>query len=323
MPNLNHERSVNTARLPETMKSSEQELAKYSKSSSNRQLEIEHTSSRLARRLQRTLCIETQIELFCEEITELLHCDSVSFQNPQQQLSYTFGHKGSSVCKYTLKGEEQYLGDLIATRNKPFTEQELQTTEELISTLVYPLKNALMYQRAVDLSLKDPLTGFGNRNALEKTIEHERQMIERYETPFSILMVGLDLFKQISNLYGKNVADNTIQCFSQTISEVIRETDQLFHYEGENFVVLLNNTDINKASFLAERLVNTIEQVEMLSDAEKFKVTISIGIADFEKDGNIEQLFECAEQGLHTASENGCNQVSYCLNLNKLPISIT
>jgi len=125
-----------------------------------------------------------------------------------------------------------------------------------------------------------------------------------------MLVIDIDFFKKINDQHGHSAGDSTLQTVSQTISDVIRQSDQLFRFGGEEFVVLLNNTELESATSLAERIRYAIEQAETVSESDTIKVTASIGVAHFDKAENMDDLFGRADQALYNAKENGRNKVS-------------
>ncbi|MFT5451504.1 MAG: diguanylate cyclase (GGDEF)-like protein [Enterobacterales bacterium] len=310
MQYFNNERSLNTNIQLESLRSNVDGMARVVTRNKTRQEQIEHSALRLTQRLQRTLDIQALLQFFCQEITVLVPCDSTSYQNLDQNLGYSYGSIGTHVCQYKLELEGQYLGDLVCTRNKPFGDQDLLIIESLTAALIYPLRNSLMYQQAINMALLDPLTGAGNRKALEKAIVREQNNVERYDKPFSMLMIDIDFFKNINDQHGHSAGDTTLQSVCETIKNIIRQSDELFRFGGEEFVVLLNNSDVNSASFMAERIRLAIEQVETICENESIKVTVSIGVAHFNKTERMDELFNRADQALYLAKNNGRNQVS-------------
>ena len=310
MQYFNSNRSLNTEFQLKNLKHKVSGIAQPKKSDSARQLEIEQAGLRLTQRLQRSLDIQALLQFFCQEITTLVPCDSTSYQNKEQSLGYTYGTNGSHICQYRLELEGSYMGDLVCTRNKPFGDQDLLIIETLTAALVYPLRNALMYQQAISMALQDPLTGAGNRKALEKAVLREQKITERYDTPFSMLMIDIDYFKKVNDQYGHSVGDTTLQNVSSTIMDMIRQSDEMFRYGGEEFVVLLNNSDTDSASFMAERIRKAIEQVQVETDQGPIQVTVSIGVAHFDRNESMDHLFKRADEALYKAKDMGRNQIN-------------
>lgn len=307
---FNNKQSIKTESHFAGLRSNIAGLAKLKHTSQNRQDEVEQAGLRLTQRLQRTLDIQELLQLFCQEIANLVPCNSTSYQNIEENLGYTYGTHGVHVCQYKLELEGMYLGELVCTRDKAFGDQDLLVVETLAGSLVYPLRNALMYRQAINMALQDPLTGAGNRKALDKALSREQNMAERYDTPFSMLIIDIDFFKNINDDYGHSCGDTTLKAVSKTIQQTIRQSDDMFRYGGEEFVVLLNNCDVNNASIMAERIRQAIEKVEILCKTGVINVTVSIGVANFNKQENMDNLFNRADQALYKAKDGGRNQVT-------------
>ncbi len=310
MQHFNSERSLDTDFQLQTLRSTISGLAQNRHRSRSRQEEIEHIALRLSQNLQRSLDIQALLQFFCQEIATIVPCDSTSYQNLEENLGFSYGTKGVHICQYNLELEGKYLGDLICTRNAPFGDQDLLIIESLAGSLVYPLRNALMYRQAINMSLQDPLTGAGNRKALEKAIKREQNLVERYDTPFSMLMIDIDFFKKINDQYGHTTGDQALQTLSETISDVIRQSDQFFRFGGEEFVILLNNTELESATFLAERIRQAVEDSETENENGTIKMTVSIGVAHYDKTENMDNLLNRADQALYCAKEEGRNKVN-------------
>lgn len=112
-----------------------------------------------------------------------------------------------------------------------------------MSVLLFPVRNALLYQKAIAASLTDPLTGAWNRRALFSQRSREVSLSRRYQQPLSVLMVDVDQFKSINDTYGHATDDLVLQDLIRVMTKVNRSTDICFRYDGEEFVVLLGNTE--------------------------------------------------------------------------------
>ncbi len=132
----------------------------------------------------------------------------------------------------------------------------------MISALIYPLRNALLYKQAVEKAYNDPLTGLNNRAAFDKSIEQEVDLATRHGHSLSLMMLDLDRFKQINDNYGHIVGDAVLKSFADCIMECMRSSDIVFRYGGEEFVILLRNTELAGAILLAERMRKNIENMK-------------------------------------------------------------
>ncbi|MEO2069444.1 MAG: diguanylate cyclase [Desulfurobacteriaceae bacterium] len=156
-----------------------------------------------------------------------------------------------------------------------------------------------------DRAYKDALTGLYRRDILHDLIEKEFYRSKRYGYHFSILMIDTDDFKKINDTYGHLVGDKVLKKVAETIRKTLRKSDIAVRYGGEEFLVILPHTDLNKAGIVAERLRKNIEKL----DIEGLKVTVSIGVADNSLSSNLEELIQKADQALYVAKRTGKNKV--------------
>lgn len=149
----------------------------------------------------------------------------------------------------------------------------------------------------------DPLTGVSNRRALDETLKTLVALKNRYEVMFSVAMFDLDHFKQLNDEQGHLAGDQCLKTVATIMDEAVRETDVVTRYGGEEFVIVMPQTDLSGACIFAERLRRTIEK--------RTKVTISGGVACVFDSETPEQLLERADNALYTAKLSGRNLV-YC-----------
>ncbi|MEJ2417054.1 MAG: GGDEF domain-containing protein [Exilibacterium sp.] len=264
---------------------------------------------RLVNALQTTLVIEQLLELFYEHIQELVQVSGVSYQNDPHQLSLLCGHDGVHRCSYRLMTARENLGEIVFSRaGKRFSERELTTLETLIGTLIYPLRNAFQYRDAIQTALRDPLTGVGNRVALDKALLREAQMSHRYEQSLSMLMLDVDHFKNINDSFGHSCGDKVLCQIAEAIATRVRDTDQTFRYGGEEFVVLLSNTPFKDASIIAERIRRYVEQMPIVFGEQTLHASISIGYTTLKPAENLKSFFDRADRALYRAKQCGRNK---------------
>ncbi len=265
----------------------------------------------IASALQTTLEIDKLIEVFSREIQDLIPHDSIAFENRQQDIQVAIGTKARHACSYQLVVTAQTLGQLSFTRRRKFSEHETQLLETLICSLIYPLRNAIMYKHALTAALTDPLTGANNRSAMNSALIRETELARRHHTPLSLIMLDIDKFKSINDTYGHLAGDFVIKSVADAVMECTRSSDMLFRSGGEEFVILLSNTDRQGALLLAERIRHTIASNEYKYGDQAITVTASLGVACFHKNDNSESLFEKADVALYTAKAEGRNCVRY------------
>lgn len=266
----------------------------------------------LSSMLQTTLELTQILRLFFEEAKTQLELGSLSYQFDKFPDEFTLGRKSRHSAHYRLITSQDSLGELSVTRRKAFSEAELQTLEMMIGCLICPLRNALMYREAVQSALRDPLTGVGNRLALENTLGREIAIALRHQHKLSLLIVDIDHFKRINDDYGHTTGDYVLKNVAAQLQACCRDSDATYHsyrFGGEEFVVLLNHTDLNGAKVAAERIRASIEEITTTCDSQTVKVTTSIGVASLAEGDTTESLFQRADEALYVAKRDGRNRV--------------
>ena len=159
----------------------------------------------------------------------------------------------------------------------------------------------------LDLSAKDPLTGIYNRAKFDDEIKRWTSFSERYGNSFSLILFDIDDFKGINDNYGHLVGDVVIKKVAATINKSIRDTDIFARWGGDEFVLLLPNTDIQQAEEMAERMREYIRNISYEPD---IKITCSFGVAAYDKNDTIQSLLRKADKLLLLAKESGKDMVA-------------
>ena len=293
----------------------EQKLTPYSELAAKPQIKSD-ILVRLATFLQTTLDYQTLLTLFQREIAPAVLVDGIRFENAENQIDFSIGLQNPHSCNYQLKAQNEVLGSIHFYRSTRFREHELANIEALMGTLVYPLRNAMRYREALDQAFRDPLTGAGNRIALNDGLNREMELSRRHGYQLSLLMLDLDHFKAINDNFGHLIGDEILKSVVGKIKECIRQTAICFRYGGEEFVVLLNNAHIANARLIAERIRMTIGDLFMQTEKGPLQVTISTGLAVLEDEDSALDLIDRADKALYQAKNSGRNKV--CVNI---PIS--
>jgi diguanylate cyclase (GGDEF)-like protein len=269
------------------------------------------TRVRLAQALQMSLDPIEVLNLFYKHIQAVVSLSGILFKFGNSNSDLKIGRECLHHCDYRLTTDEGYLGEIIFSRNKRFVEAELITLEFFLSSLIYPLRNAVRYQTAMRLALLDPLTLLGNRAALDTALHRELQMAERHHHELSLLMIDVDFFKKINDEYGHHRGDLVLCEIAKGIQSACRSSDITFRYGGEEFVVVLGKTDGDGAKIIAERIRQQIAETHIIHNGKTIGTTVSIGIAtrhSNEKE-HINDLFERADKALYIAKNSGRNCV--------------
>ncbi len=264
---------------------------------------------RLTELLQRTLEPQGLLEAFLDAVHECVPFDGAEFACTDYPLKLNLGRKGRHRCQYTLTVESANLGELELSRRTRFTSAELDTVEDMLSGLVYPLRNALTHQQALRASLVDPLTGACNRGAFEIALAREVGLSRRHGTPLSLVLLDLDHFKTINDQHGHHSGDLVLQELAARLRTCVRSSDAVFRFGGEEFVIILSNTAIAGAVGLAERVRYSTARKPFGAAGTPIAVTASVGVATLEPGDDTWALFDKADAALYQAKAKGRDQV--------------
>ncbi|OQY18904.1 MAG: hypothetical protein B6I36_05765 [Desulfobacteraceae bacterium 4572_35.1] len=161
------------------------------------------------------------------------------------------------------------------------------------------------------LSSTDPLTHLYNRRMLMQTLEREFDRHSRSGQTLALLMLDIDHFKAVNDNYGHLNGDVVLVNLSKILKEYLRPYDIPTRFGGEEFALVLPNTDINSALDVAERLRTAVQDITFSGELRELKISCSIGISCFPsvQVNDTDQLLRCADQALYIAKNSGRNQV--------------
>lgn len=170
------------------------------------------------------------------------------------------------------------------------------------------IRQDITHQKMVEeLSIKDRLTSLYNRLKLETVFEDEINRSLRYATVFSVIMADIDHFKAINDTYGHDVGDDTLVDFARILKQSVRETDIVGRWGGEEFLLILPQTDMEAAQKLAEKLRQNIEE-------HSFKTikscTASFGVSSYMPQDDMNRIVKRADSALYESKKSGRNRVS-------------
>jgi diguanylate cyclase (GGDEF)-like protein len=193
----------------------------------------------------------------------------------------------------------------------PFDQKDLDTVVFLAEQGGVAIENVLLHEDAQRLSLTDGLTGVWNRRYLQMQFRQTLASANRFDRPFSVLMLDLDNFKEVNDTFGHQRGDAILIEFAQRAGAALREIDTFVRYGGEEFVCLLSETDISGARTTAEKIRQTIANDPFTAVGENpVSVTVSIGVACYPLHGSgYQSLIEAADQALYRAKEDGRDRV--------------
>lgn len=188
---------------------------------------------------------------------------------------------------------------------------------ERFCMLVYDVTEQALGKRGMEYlneelktaSRVDGLTGLYNRRYWQERFDEMHKLCMRREKPSTALMLDIDHFKRINDTYGHQAGDKVIKMLAALIKRCVRETDLAGRYGGEEFAIILNDSSVEDAKIVAERIRQLAQRLVVEHEGESISFTVSLGLAQFSPDfkGAMAWL-ECADQALYEAKENGRNQ---------------
>jgi len=188
------------------------------------------------------------------------------------------------------------------------------TTTILITILVtgtfalaFSLITSRQRQQLLVLATKDPLTGAGNRRGLDAKLTDVVNAYQRTGTISSLVLIDLDHFKKVNDIHGHAVGDQILKSVTEIINLRIRVTDSLYRIGGEEFVVVLEGADLDRAVHLAEQLRLLVDANELVPD---HAVTISLGVAEIRDGESGNDWLHRADEALYQAKDAGRNSTS-------------
>lgn len=264
----------------------------------------------LTLQLQTSLEAEPILSVFFQQLQRLVPLDALVYRHEQSELHIELGMHASHSASYGLQHDGAHLGELSFQRSRRFSEEELSQLETLLASLLFPLRNALLYRSAIRSAMRDPLTETGNRIAMDQALSREVELARRSRQPLSLLMLDIDHFKRINDLHGHSAGDQALKAVAATFKAQLRNVDMVFRYGGEEFVVLLSNTPREAAAVIGERLRQAVEVLRCPTPGHSFNLSISLGCAALLIGETAEGLLQRADQALFVAKRDGRNRLS-------------
>jgi diguanylate cyclase len=158
------------------------------------------------------------------------------------------------------------------------------------------------------MAMTDSLTQLPNRGAYDLYIGKEYERYRRYGGGLSLLVCDVDKFKLINDSYGHQAGDKVLQLISRQVKKGTRDTDFLSRYGGEEFVVVLPESDAKAAFLVGEKIREQVAKSPFHFKGQRVQITISCGVASFKPGYRVEQVFDAADKALYKAKQNGRNQ---------------
>jgi len=272
-------------------------------------LDYEQLSRQLDLQLQTSLEADKILSMLFQSVQQLIPLNALSYKHLPTDLRLELGERARHSAIYRMTHEGEQLGELSFQRDHRFAEDELEQLESLLSSLLYPLRNALLYRHASLSALRDPLTGAGNRIAMEQSLIREFEIARRQQQPLSVLMLDIDHFKGINDTHGHATGDEVLRAVTNAVKDRLRNIDQVFRFGGEEFLIVLTNTSRESAALVGERLRSAALQLSYPVTGRPLDLTVSLGCSTLLPGESSDSMLRRADTALYAAKRKGRNRL--------------
>ncbi len=210
--------------------------------------------------------------------------------------------------------KNKVVGELLVA-NKEGGGSFTPADESLLVALAFQsassLENARLHSKSVEMATTDGLTGLANRRAFQVRLEEEVDRSERYQHPFTLIILDIDHFKKVNDTHGHPAGDVVLRELARLLKAAVRDVDFVARYGGEEFVILLPETGGTHVREIAERIRSrTAKTPVKLPDGKEISFTISLGVACYPSCGRTgPELVDRADQALYVAKQSGRDRV--------------
>lgn len=238
---------------------------------------------------------------------KLNHPNFNSDTTHKNSIHYFFleSNKGSCICYY-------WLADKTFFRNSD--QNTFQGLEILVEAIFQKVKDLEQLSEIKKMAFRDELTGLGNARKLNLSIQDELNRSARYGGTFTVVFIDLDNFKDINDQYGHMVGDQVLKSFSNLLIKEVRNVDQVFRYGGDEFVLMLVESNLNSSLRALKRIKKSIDSYAY-SDTDngvEANITASFGVSNYPENGNdFKSLIKIADECMYKGKKSGKNKICH------------
>jgi diguanylate cyclase (GGDEF)-like protein len=257
---------------------------------------------KLVEQLQTTLHLDELLTVFADHAQRIIKLSGLQFHSPLGVAQMHKSDNQHTPFKFDLELNGEHLGQLVYFCQYQLGDGIMAKLCRLHKALLYPLRNALTYNRVLKLATKDALTGLNNRSQFTDNLAQLIERNRRLHSNFSLMLLDLDNFKQVNDKQGHSVGDEVLIKFADILKQSVRSTDTVFRFGGDEFAVIIDDPQFTTNKVIAERIMNTVRQCHLLS---KYDVTTSIGFTLSNVQDCESSIFARADKGLYKAKAAG------------------
>jgi diguanylate cyclase (GGDEF)-like protein len=202
--------------------------------------------------------------------------------------------------------DEGELTLVLHPARRGFDAETRKLAEWIAAQAAVALANARLHEEVRRQATTDELTGLVNRRRFMEALETEVERARLFETPFAVILADLDDFKRINDEHGHHAGDFALRSFGRLLAEQVRDLDVAARLGGEEFAVLLPQTNVNEAMAAAGRIRDALAAAEIdVGDGAHVRLTASFGVADSSAQGSTDELLRRADDALYSAKRAG------------------
>jgi diguanylate cyclase len=203
--------------------------------------------------------------------------------------------------------------DVVLGQAKKIQSQTDAMREDLEESKRTTSKLTQLLEQVESKAMIDPLTQVFNRGTYNMEVAQMIKEFKRYKNPAALIIIDIDHFKLFNDDYGHKAGDAVLALVASVIKGAVRNTDMVFRYGGEEFVVLLDKIDLKNALTVAEKVRAQIESHPLTNNSTVLNITVSIGLSCFKEGDTETSIFERADKALYQGKQNGRNRVEQLL----------
>lgn len=211
--------------------------------------------------------------------------------------------KSELAVPIILRGKAVGVINLESQKKSAFSEKDIRLIESLAKMVAVAWENVNLYEKLLNESISDPLTGLYNRRYILRRLKEEMERRKRYGGNFAVIMFDLENFKSINDTYGHEKGDEVLKLFAENVKDKLRKSDLFARYGGDEFLAVLMETKKEGALAVAKRIASSLEN---LKTPDGIKVKANMGIAVYPDDGKTPQeLINKADERMYKAKKEG------------------
>jgi diguanylate cyclase (GGDEF)-like protein len=244
--------------------------------------------------------------------TVVIETDDPTADQAEVELMRQDGNRVLAMLPLVAKGQSIGLVELFAKEPVSFDAERLALARTMANEAAMALENARLYEDARNLADRDPLTGFYNHRYLHERLGEEVVRSARSRRPMSVLMLDLDDFKLVNDTFGHLFGDRVLTWTAELIRSTLRLSDVPARYGGDEFAIILPETDAEEARAVAGRIVAAFRDHHFSSEGRgAVPIGASIGAATFPDDGrSATELIAAADRALYRVKHGGGNDAA-------------